>query len=426
MTRNARPSTFPPVGPPDRGRRHAKMRAPLVPEHHVRRHRLFKLLDDVTVAPFTLVVAPAGAGKTHRCWPAGRPRARRRRRGCRSTRRTRTPASSGPASSRPSSTRARLGTARPAAGCGARCGLELVDALLEDAPRRSPARVRRDRRPASRRRRPWGPTRGTGPAPAVVAAHHRLDPPRAAHAARAAPGPQPARRGPLRRAAVLAGGVVRAPQPAGAVAPPERIEAAVPCRPTGGPPACSWRRWPNGRWAGRDGVTTRTRTTRRPRPGLRVARGPGDRRTPSVIEVLQATAITDRVNASLAHALTGRADAGAFLLRAKARGLFVTRIDADGWFEVHSLGADRARRGARERAPGPPGGAARPGGPLVRAGRRRARRPRPLAAGRPRPPGAAPPRRRARRPVRQRSRGDRRSAPSAPSRPTWPPRTSKP
>ena len=72
---------------------------PLLPEHYVRRRPL-RLLDDVTAAPFTLVVArPAPA--RHR---SGRldGRARRRRRGCRSTRRTGTPASSGPASSRPS------------------------------------------------------------------------------------------------------------------------------------------------------------------------------------------------------------------------------------------------------------------------------------------------------------------------------------
>jgi LuxR family maltose regulon positive regulatory protein len=58
---------------------------------------------------------------------------------------------------------------------------------------------------------------------------------------------------------------------------------------------------------------------------------------PEVVEVLQATAVVDRVNAALAQTLTGRADAGDVLLRARARGLFVTRIGAEGWFEVHSL-----------------------------------------------------------------------------------------
>ena len=42
----------------------AKLRAPTAPEHFVRRARLHRLLDEVATAPVTLVVAPAGAGKT--------------------------------------------------------------------------------------------------------------------------------------------------------------------------------------------------------------------------------------------------------------------------------------------------------------------------------------------------------------------------
>ena len=42
----------------------AKLRAPGRPEHYVRRQRLFELLDDVVAAPLTVVVAPAGAGKS--------------------------------------------------------------------------------------------------------------------------------------------------------------------------------------------------------------------------------------------------------------------------------------------------------------------------------------------------------------------------
>src|SRR4029453_14693330 len=37
---------------------------PTVPPHHVRRGRLLDLLDEAVAAPLTLVVAPAGAGKT--------------------------------------------------------------------------------------------------------------------------------------------------------------------------------------------------------------------------------------------------------------------------------------------------------------------------------------------------------------------------
>jgi LuxR family transcriptional regulator, maltose regulon positive regulatory protein len=42
----------------------AKLRPPVVPEHHVRRLRLLQLVDDAVEAPVTLVVGPAGVGKT--------------------------------------------------------------------------------------------------------------------------------------------------------------------------------------------------------------------------------------------------------------------------------------------------------------------------------------------------------------------------
>jgi LuxR family maltose regulon positive regulatory protein len=42
----------------------AKLRPPVVPEHHVRRPRLLRLLDESVSAPLTLVIAPAGVGKT--------------------------------------------------------------------------------------------------------------------------------------------------------------------------------------------------------------------------------------------------------------------------------------------------------------------------------------------------------------------------
>jgi ATP/maltotriose-dependent transcriptional regulator MalT len=42
----------------------AKLRPPVIPEHHVRRPRLLRLLDEAVSAPLTLVIAPAGVGKT--------------------------------------------------------------------------------------------------------------------------------------------------------------------------------------------------------------------------------------------------------------------------------------------------------------------------------------------------------------------------
>ncbi len=58
---------------------------------------------------------------------------------------------------------------------------------------------------------------------------------------------------------------------------------------------------------------------------------------PELVEVLMDVSVVDRVNPRLAHALTGRLDAADLLLRAEARGLFVSRLAAEGWFELHSL-----------------------------------------------------------------------------------------
>ena len=40
------------------------MRAPVPPDHYLRRTRLLELVDELTRLPVTLVVAPAGSGKT--------------------------------------------------------------------------------------------------------------------------------------------------------------------------------------------------------------------------------------------------------------------------------------------------------------------------------------------------------------------------
>ncbi len=59
-----------------------------------------------------------------------------------------------------------------------------------------------------------------------------------------------------------------------------------------------------------------------------------------LIDLLLATAVVDRVNYGLAEALSGRHDAGDLLEEARQRGLFVTSLDAGGWFEVHGLVRD--------------------------------------------------------------------------------------
>jgi LuxR family maltose regulon positive regulatory protein len=58
---------------------------------------------------------------------------------------------------------------------------------------------------------------------------------------------------------------------------------------------------------------------------------------PEVVDALFDLSVVERANSSLAVALTGRSDAGELLLRAEARGIFVTRIGPEGSFAMHSL-----------------------------------------------------------------------------------------
>ena len=55
-----------------------------------------------------------------------------------------------------------------------------------------------------------------------------------------------------------------------------------------------------------------------------------------ILDVLSAAAIVRRINPSLAQAITGRPDAGDLLRMAEGRGLFVTRVGTTGWFELHA------------------------------------------------------------------------------------------
>ena len=59
--------------------------------------------------------------------------------------------------------------------------------------------------------------------------------------------------------------------------------------------------------------------------------------TEPVVELLQASSIVPSINASLADTLTGRTDSGELLSTAEERGLFVSRRTVDGWFDVHAL-----------------------------------------------------------------------------------------
>jgi LuxR family maltose regulon positive regulatory protein len=59
-----------------------------------------------------------------------------------------------------------------------------------------------------------------------------------------------------------------------------------------------------------------------------------------LVDVLLATSVVERVDPDLARILAGRMDAAELLARAEERGLFVTRIELTGAFEMHALVRD--------------------------------------------------------------------------------------
>jgi LuxR family maltose regulon positive regulatory protein len=72
---------------------------------------------------------------------------------------------------------------------------------------------------------------------------------------------------------------------------------------------------------------------------------------PELVELLMSTAVVDRMNYGLVDALTGRSDAGDLLLEAEDRGLFVTSFDPAGWYEVHGLVREMLRAELERRSP---------------------------------------------------------------------------
>jgi LuxR family maltose regulon positive regulatory protein len=72
---------------------------------------------------------------------------------------------------------------------------------------------------------------------------------------------------------------------------------------------------------------------------------------PELIRMLLATAVVGRLNYDLAEVLTGRHDAGELLEEAEDRGLFVTSLEDGGWFQVHSLVRDMLMAKYRRRWP---------------------------------------------------------------------------
>ncbi|WP_138067582.1 LuxR C-terminal-related transcriptional regulator [Cellulomonas rhizosphaerae] len=75
-----------------------------------------------------------------------------------------------------------------------------------------------------------------------------------------------------------------------------------------------------------------------------------DQERGDVVDVLLATAVVTRIDAALAQAVTGREDAGTLLALAEDRGLFVSRIEPSG-FEVHTLVREALLAMLAERTP---------------------------------------------------------------------------
>ena len=73
---------------------------------------------------------------------------------------------------------------------------------------------------------------------------------------------------------------------------------------------------------------------------------------PEVVDALADLAVVDRVNPSLGRALTGRQDANEVLRHAEQRGLFVTRLPSPGWYEIHALVRAALIAEAEARSPG--------------------------------------------------------------------------
>ena len=70
-----------------------------------------------------------------------------------------------------------------------------------------------------------------------------------------------------------------------------------------------------------------------------------------LVDALLDISLVGRVSTSLAERLTGAADAGRLLSLAESRGLFVSRLGASEWFEVHELVRERLQAELLARSP---------------------------------------------------------------------------
>ncbi|TDE92604.1 hypothetical protein EXU48_13750 [Occultella glacieicola] len=71
-----------------------------------------------------------------------------------------------------------------------------------------------------------------------------------------------------------------------------------------------------------------------------------------LIDVMLTASVVPRLGAGLARILASRTDAGELLARAEERGLFVSRNEPSGEFEIHTLVRDLLTRALEQRSPG--------------------------------------------------------------------------
>jgi LuxR family maltose regulon positive regulatory protein len=330
-----------PLGPALSSLHRVKLRRPLTGEHYVRRPRLLDLVDDIVRAPLTLVVAPAGSGKTSLLagWTAETP--------------TPTAWLSLDETDRDeiqlwTGVIAALETVAP--GCGQQAladlrrpgrrdeavGRLLVD--LDEAPRSSAVLIVDD-------------FHAVDAEPAVVTSMARfLDHlPEWLHVVLVSRRDPILPLGRLRsrgrlaelRFAELRFSPDEATQLLTRLAPSlseQRIEAAVE-RADG--------------WAASLQFVALAARSARAWAGTE-ATGAGDERlladyvlqevlgneAPDLVEALTALAVVPRVNPRLARALTGRHDAGELLSLAERHGLLITRDGSGSWFDMHALVRD--------------------------------------------------------------------------------------
>ena len=335
----------------------SKLRPALNPAYLVERPRLYTLLDQSTAAPLTLVVAPAGSGKSSllRGWVAGDPAPARLALARRGRPRPRAAVARGVRGSRTDRAGMCGCRRRPVATSGRPARGRGGAARRPGGPHVRAAAVRHRRPSAGRRGRGGsGVARALRAAPAVLAARRDRQPPGAAAAGAPAAGPRRAGRGALLRAAFHVRRGVLDARATGAVARPRAWSPRSAARAGG--------------WAASIQLAALSARASQARGGRDLPEHDSDGHyledyvwhevlapeSAELVDVLLATSVVERVEPGLAQVLAERADAAELLAR------------GGGPWPLHL--PDRALRGLRDAPAGARGAAVGARGALARSG----------------------------------------------------------